>query len=360
MKKITIFPYHQDCHTLVKHRDSLTDCTVHGFLSFKEDARRINDLNLALGLIDFSYDRLMHDTDAVVIIDNYRGYRPDKYYQVIEDAIQLGKEVLITPHAQTELKLDAYKDSYSTLERLFDYTDDSADAYSHGQEITMYKSDVPIFGVLGFGKHCGKFETLLTIKEVLERNHSAVTVSPNSLGALFGCYTMPQFLYEERSFQEKIVRLNHYFKRLEKALNPELVIFGIPEGTAPFRKKEYHHFAEYPLIASYALKIDIAAFCTYFLYGPNLAKGLKSFAERCAEKFGISVQAYAISKTRYEIPNEEYEKVIYEFFSDEFIAENYPDAASSGLPIIDHANREQAIAVIENCIEILKGNVDVM
>ena len=357
MKKVLFFPYHPDLLTLLEYKHNLTGFQICGFSSFKEDAARVGKLNEAIGATGFSYEKMLNECDCVVMLDNYRGFRVDKYYQVIEDALRLEKEVIVAPSSLISLNLNDYDGRYKLLELLPDGIDSFSERYEQDSEVKVYDIKTPIIGVLGLGKHCGKFNNLLLLKKTLDKDYNAIAIASNALGALFGCYTYPSFLYGALPFQEKIVKLNHYIWAIAKAHSPDIMALGVPEGIMPFAKQEYHHFAEYPLVISNAVPIDIALLCTYYLYGDILEAGLQRMIDFCMQRFSIPVGAIAISKTRYELPQNENEKVAYEFLSDFFISRHYPNIDHIRIPISSPLPEHEAEDAIKACISLLEKNV---
>ncbi|SHH84889.1 peptide maturation system protein, TIGR04066 family [Sporobacter termitidis DSM 10068] len=356
MKKILLFPYHPDLKTLTEHKDFLKGYQIAGFVSYIEDKGLIYSLNQSLGLEDMPYDQLLEESDTVILLDNFRGYDTEKYYQIIKDAISHQKELLITPSAQSQLDLKEYRGQYRLLELLPEGMDAIEEEYTCMQEIKIYDIDVPVIGVFGQGKNCDKFENQLLIKEVLEEEYEAITVTTNALGVLFGCYTMPSFLFENTPFQEKIIKFNHYIRKISKQDNLDVIILGIPEGIAPFEMQEYHHFAEYPLVVSSAVSIDMAILCTYFMRGPKLEYGLKKVAEYCRNKFNVPVGAIAIARTAVEIPNEIHEKLVFAYLDHSYLCKYYPDIKRIDLPLINILNREEAAATIKMSLRQLQEN----
>lgn len=351
MKKIVLFPYHPDLKTLIDQKDALRDVQIIGVLSFEEDKNLMHSLNHTLVLNDVSYDQLLHDCDTVILLDNYRDYETKKYYEVIEDALVLQKEILITPLAQSQLDLKKYINQFQLLELMPDCWK------STREDNKIYEIDVPVIGVIGQGKHCGKFENQLLLKEILEAEYETITVTTNALGVLFGCYTIPSFLYEDRPFEEKIFRLNQYVRKISKLGNPDVIILGIPEGVLPFERQEYHHFAEYPLIITAAVPIDMAILCTYFMHGLDVENGLKKITEFCHNKFNVTVGAIAMSQTAVEIPSEEYARIIFEYLDKSYLHQYYPDLENINLPIIDLFDRDKAKATIKMSLRRLQENV---
>lgn len=360
MKKIVFFPYHPDLKILIDHKGALRDFQIAGFISYKEDNSLVHSLNQILGLEDLPYDQLLHDCDAVILLDNYRDYEADKYYQVIEDAANRQKEIYITPLAQVELDLNNHQGQYKLLEFIPAGMQTIGEEFERKRRTLLYEIDVPVIGVIGQGKHCDKFENQLLLKEVLEDEYETITVTTNALGALFGCYTIPSFLYEDQSFEEKILRFNYYIRKLIKIGNPDVLILGIPEGITPFEKKEFHHFAEYPLVITAAVPIDMAILCTYFIQGMTQENGLERMAEFCQNKFSVPVGAISMSRTAFEIPNEEIEKIIFEYLDKPYLLKNYPDLKGINLPMINILDREEASVTIKLSLRRLQENIRVI
>jgi peptide maturation system protein (TIGR04066 family) len=363
MKQIIFFPYHPDIFTLISNRDMLIEYRILGVVSFKDDDSLVKKVNCELGIGDVSYEQLLSRCDTVVILDNYREYISSKYYEIIDTAIKFQKEVLITPLAESQLDLDAYKGQYRLLEFLPNiYAEGDMNAAIQSTR-KLHEIDTPIIGVFGMGKHCGKFEIQLMLKRCLEKDYNAAVVSSNALGTLFGCYTIPQFLYEDISFQNKVIRFNYYISCLAKLIKPDIIVLGIPEGIVPFEKEEFHHFAEYPLIVSTAVQIDSAVLCMYFTHNYSyelIQKDLNVFSNLCRGKFNAYIDMYAISKTRFEQTDEGYAKIMFEFLDKEFLDKYYPIVSSINLPMINMTDIYEAEATIKDCIFRLQDNVDAL
>jgi peptide maturation system protein (TIGR04066 family) len=361
MKKILLFPYHPDVELLVEHKDYINDYQIIGLISYKEDEKRIQLLTENLALEMMPYEQLIQTCNTVVVLDNYRQFDTAKYYSVINDAIANNKEVLVTPLAQTQLDLARYEGKYKLLESLpadvMDFADEYNSKKESGYENRMYEIDTPIIAVMGQGINCSKFETQLLMKEVLEEEYTAFTITSNPLGILFGCYTIPSFLFQDIPFQEKIVKFNYYIRKISKVYDPDVILIGIPEGIAPFEREEFHHFAEYPLVVSNAVSIDMAILCTYFMRGTKLADGLKKMVELCQNKLSILIGAVSLSKTSFEIPAEMLDRIIFEYLDRAYLDRFYPDINSINLPLINLLNREQASATIKASLKRLQENV---
>ena len=358
MKNILLFPYHHDIDTIIEHKQQLHNFGIAGVISYFEDQSKIDELNKKLNINNTEYKCLLKSCDAVLLLDNYRGFKLDKYYNVIDDALFYNKEVLITPLAAKQLNLLNYQGKYSLLEKNFEeYNDFPLTVHTIKEK---YNIDVPIIGIIGQGINTDKFKTQLFVKKAVERDYKVTTITSNSLGALFGCYTMPRFLFENISFEEKILRFNHYICQLYDANKSDVFVIGIPEGIAPFASQEFHHFAEYPLVISTALSIDIAVLCTYLMIGEKLEYGLNKIMDFCFNKFNIPIGLVAISRTFFDIPQEEYESIIFEHPSNDFLEKYYPNVNKICLPMINITNESQALNSINQLLLHLQNNVDVL
>lgn len=102
MKRIVIFPYHPDIETLLQWLGELKDVSLYGVCSFKEDSIMTDRINAVLHN-SRQMEEIMELGDVLLILDNYRDLRNDKYYEVIGKVVELGKEVWIMPQIAKEL-----------------------------------------------------------------------------------------------------------------------------------------------------------------------------------------------------------------------------------------------------------------
>ena len=363
MKKIVVFPYHPDVNTLIDFKSMLKCVTLSGFISFKEDKHLIQPLNKAIGSDNLSAEKLLENCDAVVLVDNFRGYNPDKYYQLIEYATCIGKEILITPLAESQLELSKWHGRYHLLEHLpseplNSNSGDASDALDVGVE--SREIDIPVITVAGMGKNCDKFMNQLLLKELLDKEYTSVSITSNALGALFGCYTIPSFLYENQSFYNKVTNFNRYVYKVTKEQNADVITIGIPEGVLEFGELEQNHFTEYPLVVTTAVAADLTILCTYFMRNEepvHLERKLSEVMTICENKFDMPIDAIAISRTNLEIPTDEF-VVRYEYLDEKFLQKYYPTLEAVNLPLIDITNRSKAFSVLAECILRLEDNAD--
>ena len=206
MKKIVFFPFHHDIETLLKDREHLIDTEITGIISYNEDAPFVEKLCSTYGITNRSYDELLNECNTVLILDNYRKYSQNKYYSVIDDANRLGKDVLITPLVVSQLDLSGYEGKFSLLKKEPCNILEIDQRYNMEIHNKLYDLEIPAVGVMGQGINCGKFECQKLVNNVLSTECKTVVLSTNALGALYGFYTMPDFMYVSLSFNEKVLK----------------------------------------------------------------------------------------------------------------------------------------------------------
>lgn len=358
MKKLLLFPYHPDIKTILDFNNTLKDFSVVGVCSYREDSSIVNKINQSLGIFEpFDEMKMLDACDAVLILDNYRNYKYDKYYKIIKLALERNKELLITPNACLALDISEFAGKYKVLEknpkidserfRKLDYLSSR-----------KYVIETPIIVVTGMGKNCGKFRVQLLLKHILEkRGYQCSWISSNSLGALWNSYTFPDFIHSDRiSFKDKILKFNDLIYRLSLSEDPDVFIIGIPEGISEFSVDEFNHFGEYPLIVGSAVPIDNAIFCTYFMDTPNIA-GIEALCNHCTSKFSIPVQALSIGDTMFEAI-EGSNKIEYSFFDKNYLEQHYKESVSASIPVFPIWDKIKVENVLNEILNKLEYNAD--
>lgn len=321
MRKIWFFPYHPDMDLLIEQRYRLKDVTILGISSYKEDAVLVDPLNKILGSSG-NFEKELAECDQLVLLENYRNCKTEKYYEMMEKAISGGVQVILVPQLAKILDIESYQGQYTLLQNTHKVTLSEPGGWEVLEQ-RKYMVKTPVIVVFGMGKHCNKFENQLFLKKILDKaGYDAVWVSSNPLGALFGSYTLPEFLFDDHlSMTEKVLRMNGYLYSLELEKRPDVFLIGIPEGIAEFEKYEFHHFAEYALVIGNAISVDSAVLCTYYLNSP-LRKGIENMAYHSNEKFGFPVDVVSVGRSYYEMAQGRTD-VIYSFLSKEYARKHY-------------------------------------
>lgn len=352
MKKVLCFPYHPDIDTLMKWQKELQDYQIVGVYSYREDQIQ-HQLNRQLGNDGSDLEHLLAQCDAVLFLDNYRNCSYEKYYSVLDMATKSHKEILLTPAIASSLHLNSYSGGYTILSNC----PQGFDIYlSKKNRLKKYPMDVPIIAVFGMGKNCGKFDTLLMVQaQLIVEGYHSIALSSNALGALFGCYTLPDFLYSHAyTFEEKILRFNNGLYELSLSEHPDVFVIGVPGGIFEFESVEYNHFSELPLIISKAIDIDIAILSTYH-FTELRKEGLQKMYEKCLYQYGAPVYAFSIGHTSFET---DIYSIHYCYLDDEYIQKFQPDTSQIPFPVIIDTKEEKSKRIVSGLIQTLASNLD--
>lgn len=354
MKKLMIFPYHPDVECIMKYKDTLDGYTVVGVSSYKEDVRMIRKLNLRAGFTG-SGEALLEECDTVLLLDNYRQCREEKYQEIARAARQGGKELLVVPTLDKTLNDVIYTEDCRLIKKP-DFALPELERLDYLGE-KKFVIEVPVISVLGMGKNCNKFENQINLYQTLrERGYRVTWLSSNPLGALWGGYTLPEFLFDEGlSFKEKVLQFHRFVYKLSLLEQPDVLLIGIPEGISEFQFGEFHHFAEYPLVIGTAVPIDSAVFCTFFIEQPKM-DSLSGLADKVRVKFGCPVDAISIGKTMFETEQGS-GRIHYSFLDDSYLKKYYREE-ETGIPLLKLWEREVYQKELNILLNRLEDNVD--
>lgn len=329
MKSLTVFPYQPDFDILMRYQDMLRGHKIRCLASFKEN-KAILDRIAHKYSIECTTDlfRAAETSDAVLLLDNVGNMVTRDYQSVIQLASQMGKEVLLSPKLYAEL--DVCSETCTLLQNFYMQEKD----YVHGR---MKKQiTVPVIGVLGLGESCSKFELQLSLyRNLIERGYHPAVFCTNTLGSLFGMYTLPPFLFaNDLSFEDKILEFNYMLFKMQKHKEPDQFVIGFPSGIMPLGyNDEFNHFAEVPLILGNAVTCDSGILSIYF---PDWINDdyLADLGQYCFNKFNVPIDAFFLAKQKLDY-SLEFEKHSVLYLNDEFIDKHYPNLMNVRHNIID-------------------------
>ena len=356
MKKLMIFPYHPDIEVIITYAEYICNFTISGIASYKEDNHLVKELNQKIGCGN-DFDEAISNCDCVLLLDNYRQYQAGKYYEVIKQAKFHGKEIMAVPSVLQELGLNEKEHSITPFIKEPEFHNPKLEIIKYAEEKKLL-IETPVIAVLGMGKNCSKFENQLNLYlSLTERNYKVTWIASNPIGVLWGGYTMPDFMFDEKlAFKAKVLQFNHFIYKMGIEEKPDVFIIGIPEGITEFQTGEYNHFGEYPLIVGSAVPIDSAILCTYFVREPK-AQGIKKLANHVTEKFSAPVDAISIGKTIFDT-EEGSGKIFYSFLENFYLKKYYSAENQERLPLLTLWNKEEYQAGLNALIEKLQDNAD--
>lgn len=343
-KRLCIFPYTPDVPVLVDCRDSLCDMQPEALCSFREEDAYAAPYAAAHALrYDSDFSALLPGIDAVLLTDNDRRLRTEKYRSVLHQAQQAGKPVFCTRTLYRQLALGP-DDGVQLLQK-----QPPAEESKPGR--TLHDIPVPVVSVLGAGENCDKFPVQLQLQKALrDAGYRVLSVCSNDLGALFDMYTLPDFLLEESVPYESQIRLfNHYLHRLVRLEQPDVVVLGMPGGAATFGPYGDNHFSRIPLVMSSAVKSDACVFCLY--YQPAFSQ--ETFVRAvtlCDVKFDAPVAAFCIAGQSIYFNTESWSAQFYNL--GDTVA---PPAVSSGAyPVFSLSDPTQTHDALHHVVGVLR------
>lgn len=360
MKKTILFPYHPDIELFLEYRCCLKDIHIIGVCSYKEDLRVVTPLNNTLKSTG-NFEELLKECDQIVLLENYRQYNIDKYYEILDKCIEEKKKVIIVPQLKEELELENYRGKYIVLENLPEVKMIDPERWKFfKREKFMIKT--PVIAVLGMGKNCNKFENQILLKKILdEKGYNVVWLSSNPLGAYFGAYTIPYFLFDKKiSFETKVFTFNEFLYHISSTMRPDVFVIGVPEGISEFEIHEYHHFAEYPLVIGSSVQVDSAVLCTYFANKLS-ERGIQEAIYYSGGRFGFPVEMISIGTSLFEV-GQKGKGMTYSFLDKEYIDKySVPtDIIGGNMKIAEVWNKASSKKAIEFMLEKLSCNTNII
>lgn len=353
MDGIAAFPYNYDFEIIMRYRDLLERYALETVFSYEEDSGFLNHCKRSYKDIDFSKDiEELEKAKKLLLLDDTGDFLLHAYKDIIAKANTLKKDVLVSRRLEAQLKEQGIR--ISKTEKL-------KNEYSVTCEYDtnkLFDIPVPVIAVLGLGEHCSKFEVQLLFKKVLSNmGYNAVYLCTNVLGSLFGMFTLPEFLFDNKeTFEEKTIRFNHYVYNLYKTILPDVIVIGMPGGIMPLGNKQHNYFGEIPLIISNSLSVDIGILNSYFPHRID-QEYLTRLHAYCFYKYNIPIEAFCIARQKLEFNMETDE---YEFFylNSLFLSKYYPNCSGLNDLVINLTKEYEVENTIKELVLSLSENLD--
>jgi len=280
------------------------------------------------------------------------------------DAILLVQGIEDFEHYLNIIQAFQFKDIYIESELLgeFDFAGASVkiNTLSKPSEIApqttaekIFDIDIPVISIMSFGVESGKFNLQLLVREFFIRSgYNVLQYGTKKISPLFGFNSLPDFIFENISFSEKIIRLNHLIYKEAMAVNPDVIIIGAPGGIMPYNKYLNNYFGEIPLIIAKAFQIDINIISTYFIEdSPKRKEYFRSLRKLCIETFGCESTIFNFSNA-YASFNREKNIPEYYLLGRDSVEQNLPkDDQIVFFNSIFGINENEALAHIEQLLK---------
>ena len=185
----------------------------------------------------------------------------------------------------------------------------------------MFDLDSPAILLYKMGNHCDTFYTLVSLKNFFSKlGYKVLAVSADPLAKLFDIESVPQFLYDNISIEEKTVRLNQSMKLYEQNNDIDIFLIDVPGNMMPINSHHHNGFSYWADMFTYAAKPEIGIVSTYLMefteqyfreltnmckYRYGLDKVFFNVCNYTMEKTGPDSQAPLLyGQVRYDVVNE--------------------------------------------------------
>lgn len=353
MNTFSVFPYNQNAQSIIDNTSLLVDGTLNQVISFKQDSNLLANISKETGIMtSANFESAVKGShyDSIVFLDNIDSFTEQGYLKALRLATDCNKKIFLSNFLRKELKLSNYC-NLNILERDIPCTPD----FSINK---LYEIDVPIICVAGFGENTDKFDIQLSLTSYYKNlGYNVATICSNPLGCLFGMYTIPAAMFEQKmSFKEKVILFNTLAYEINQSIVPDLIIVGIPGGIMPIDKHQFNYFAEMASIISYAIAVDIGILNLYF--DQYIDDGyLEALQECCKYKYNIPIQTFCVARQKQDYDIERLKQNYY-FLSNSFIDKYLPDYQGLKYPVINLAHPEEVDAEFSHLTNLLQNNVD--
>ena len=347
MVKLVCFPLTHDMLTVLRYKELMKDYEIVSINSFKEDSfiEKLEPLYPECK-ISADIDETLEGTDTLLLLDNAEGYTWNKYQEMLKAAQTSDKKVIMSAKLYEEMNVE---NSVNT-EKL----SGTLPTKEWSQPDNLRTIIPPVIAVAGMGENCSKFETsLLTLKVLKERGYTVTFLSSNSLAALFGGYTYPEYLYSDNlSMEQKIWRLNQDIAEYTEQKEADVILAELPGGVMQLGEKEKNHFSESAMAVANTLKIDAGILNVYVPFYKNTGQ-FDYLKDYCDYKYEIPVEKICMArqKVEYDSARNEYVFMYLDDVAYDKMYQKYCDE-----DIIRLTEQEQAEQAVVEVIKLLEGN----
>lgn len=132
------------------------------------------------------------------------------------------------------------------------------------ENTNLKEIDVPIVCVFGESQNTNKFEIQMALREsFISKGYSVSQVGSRKYCEVLGFHSMPKFINEDISSNNKIRMFNSYIKELCTLENPDIIIIGIPGGIKPLNSIIDNDFGLTAFEISQAVNIDFSVLSVF-------------------------------------------------------------------------------------------------
>lgn len=329
MEKIMIYPYTNDCHSIIENYDLLINKEISAVVPLKgwNYIKSAVDIINPKPYIEFDFLTALNKSDIVWIVDTLLEIDFDEYIlPQLKMAYVHNRKIYISRVISNEQKEKIINiDKMQNNNITFIGSDDLDNA-----DTKFIMNQTPVLAVAGIVPNCDKFHIQLLAKKAFERlGYSVLWVGSKKECELFGGHAIPNYMFSDQvSETRKIKSFNAYLTKLENYLNPDVILLGIPGCIMTFDTKYFDDFG----ILAYELhqSITIDKFIMSSPYLMNADKEIQQIIDRIQAVFNIPIISYNLAKTALdpmfmlEMGKPSYVSLTEDFITNEISRLNHP------------------------------------
>lgn len=301
MKKMMIYPYSKAYEPYIKCPEVLGEYTVVALVSprgwgYEGDIVESRQGKKYIVSAEFS-ENLGLCTCVWFTADGRLKMPQELLREKLLEAVNAGKEILYTRYSD-----DNYKEMKDLIPKeLCIELDTKPRSLLNLFPDRTYEIDVPVVVVMGTGEDTDKLAVQFILKQKFEeKGYAATIISSRRDGDWDGIYSMPGFVFDHSySEAEKIIKLNHYIKRIENRDKPDLLIVSVPGAVLPFDGIDHNEFGILAYEMSFAVPGDAAILC--MMYSSSFNGNYRKFASDLENRFGYNVIGVHIAATVVDV-----------------------------------------------------------
>lgn len=307
MKKLAIYPFIYEHRELIMYSDymknyQLAACVTLNKVETECFMREFKGLPEII--ISEEFEKAIKVCDTVLcLFSSDILLKKEKYIEKIEQALQSGKEILLSRECNDYLGLEK-KDGISILGKY-----DGNGYISETKQVEYIRNiEIPAIGIMGLGRFCNKFCTESEVYEFFRKSgYKILHFGSKEYVPLYGGKLIPEFVFDRSiPVTTRIIKWNQYLFDTCNREQPDLVIVGMPGGIMPLNNKILNDYGEIPFILSSGIKIDVGILCSFF-YDQVDEKYFNEYKNYCKYKMNCSADFIVMSNSscRFNLDSQE-------------------------------------------------------
>lgn len=165
-----------------------------------------------------------------------------------------------------------------------------------------YAINVPVLGILGAYSNCGKNDVIVKLlQSINQKDENVAVISNYENNDLLGYYRFPmEEIYKCKTFNEKILIVNHFLYEVTQKSRCSILLFSIPGGVGnPF----FHYDCESTILTYLISKACSIDYLMYILPG-NMweEKRLKTINSSISNVISKSIDYWILSSQIFDSP----------------------------------------------------------